>query len=115
MTIRIGIVIFEGAEELDFVPLNLGASGSPPEGLYAANYNLNVAKMDASQFAGLQGHIIVTGETTSGIWDVNPSSTPTTVGTFTRPLCPYPQEARYVGPADGDLADAANYGCMAPN
>jgi hypothetical protein len=28
-----------------------------------------------------------------------------------RPLCPYPQEARYVGPADGD---ASNYGCGAP-
>jgi hypothetical protein len=30
-----------------------------------------------------------------------------------RPLCPYPQEARYVGPADGNLADASNYGCVA--
>jgi feruloyl esterase len=30
-----------------------------------------------------------------------------------RPLCPYPQEARYVGAADGDLADASNYGCVA--
>jgi hypothetical protein len=34
--------------------------------------------------------------------------------TRSRPLCPYPREARYVGPADGDLADAANYGCVAP-
>jgi hypothetical protein len=34
--------------------------------------------------------------------------------TRSRPLCPYPQEARYVGPADGDLADASNYGCVAP-
>jgi feruloyl esterase len=31
-----------------------------------------------------------------------------------RPLCPYPQEARYAGPADGELADAANYICVAP-
>ena len=31
-----------------------------------------------------------------------------------RPRCPYPQEARYIGPAEGDLADAANYGCVAP-
>jgi feruloyl esterase len=30
-----------------------------------------------------------------------------------RPLCPYPQEARYVGPSGGDLADAANYSCVA--
>jgi feruloyl esterase len=34
--------------------------------------------------------------------------------TRSRPLCPYPQEVRYVGAADGDLADAANYGCVAP-
>jgi hypothetical protein len=27
---------------------------------------------------------------------------------------PYRQEARYVGPADGDHADASNYGCVAP-
>lgn len=31
-----------------------------------------------------------------------------------RPLCPYPQETRYVGAADGNLADASNYVCMAP-
>jgi hypothetical protein len=31
-----------------------------------------------------------------------------------RSLCPYPQEARYVGAADGNLADASNYACMAP-
>lgn len=34
--------------------------------------------------------------------------------TRNRPLCPYPQEARYIGPADGDLAVASNYGCVAP-
>jgi hypothetical protein len=32
-----------------------------------------------------------------------------------RPLCPYPQETRYVGPADGDLGAAANYACVAPS
>jgi hypothetical protein len=31
-----------------------------------------------------------------------------------RPLCPYPQETRYSGPVDGDLAAAANYTCVAP-
>jgi feruloyl esterase len=39
------------------------------------------------------------------------TSAPTT---RSRPLCPYPQEARYVGPAGGDLASAANYACVAP-
>jgi hypothetical protein len=74
------------AEQLAFVPLNLGASGSPLEGLYAANYNQNVVKMDASQFAGLQGHIIVTGETTSDIWDLSAPFTASQVGSF--PLQP---------------------------
>ncbi len=31
-----------------------------------------------------------------------------------RPLCPYPQEARYTGPAGGDLANANNYKCITP-
>ncbi len=82
----ISIANVPSAEELDFVPLNLGASGSPLEGLYAANYNSNVVRMAASQFAGLQGHIIVTGETTKDIWDVSAPFTATTVGAF--PLQP---------------------------
>jgi len=52
------------AEELSFVPLNLGASGNPVEGFYGANYTPNVIKADASEFVGMQGDIIVTGETT---------------------------------------------------
>ncbi len=39
------------------------------------------------------------------------TSAPTT---RSRPLCPYPQATRYVGPAGGDLAAAANYACVAP-
>jgi hypothetical protein len=81
----ITVASITSAEQLAFVPLNLGASGSPLEGLYAANYNQNVVKMDASQFAGLQGHIIVTGETTSDIWDLKPGSA-SIVGAF--PLQP---------------------------
>jgi Tannase and feruloyl esterase len=34
--------------------------------------------------------------------------------TRNRPLCPYPQEARYTGAAGGDLGAAANYACMMP-
>jgi len=33
--------------------------------------------------------------------------------TRSRPLCPYPQETRYVGPAGGDLGAAVNYACVA--
>jgi feruloyl esterase len=31
-----------------------------------------------------------------------------------RPLCPYPAQARYTGQAGGDLANAGNYACVAP-
>jgi hypothetical protein len=65
------VTTVSSAEELDFVPLNLGASGNPLEGLYSGNYNVNVLKAGANQFAGLQGDIIVTGELTKAINDVN--------------------------------------------
>jgi hypothetical protein len=52
-----------GAEELTFVPLNLGASGNPVEGFYGANYTPNVVKADAGDFAGFQGDVVVTSET----------------------------------------------------
>jgi hypothetical protein len=31
-----------------------------------------------------------------------------------RPLCPYPEQARYTGTAGGDLGSASNYACVAP-
>jgi feruloyl esterase len=34
--------------------------------------------------------------------------------TRSRPLCPYPQETRYVGPAGGDIGAATNYACVGP-
>lgn len=52
------------AEELTFVPLNLGKSGSFVEGFYGSNYTPNVIKADADQFTGMQGDVIVTGEGT---------------------------------------------------
>jgi hypothetical protein len=51
------------AEMLSFVPLNLGASGNPLEGFYAAAYPNNVVKADANQFTQFRGDLIVTGET----------------------------------------------------
>ena len=61
------------AEQLSFVPLNLGASGNPIEGYYATNYPLNVYKADASQFAGLQGDAVVSAEfgSNSTVWGVH--------------------------------------------
>jgi hypothetical protein len=61
-----GVVTFvanaQFAEELTFVPLNLGASGNPVEGFYGANYTQNVVKGDVSQFTSFKGDAIVTSE-----------------------------------------------------
>lgn len=74
-----------GAEELTFVPLNLGASGNPVEGFYGANYTPNVIKGDASEFTSMLGDIIVTGEFSHIVWNVHwngtaPVNTP--IGSF---------------------------------
>jgi PEP-CTERM motif len=58
------------AEVLSSVPLNLG-SGGPLEGFYAANYPVDIINAGASQFAGLQGDLVVTGETTGQMTDVH--------------------------------------------
>jgi hypothetical protein len=57
-----GPLLINSAEELTFVPLNLGVSGNPLEGLYGANYTPNVLKADGSEFTGMEGDIIVTSE-----------------------------------------------------
>ncbi|MGC4056165.1 MAG: PEP-CTERM sorting domain-containing protein [Paludibaculum sp.] len=53
------------AEMLHFVPTTF--SGNPVEGFYGANYTPNVIKADHSQFSGLLGDIIVTGEITHAV------------------------------------------------
>ena len=58
------------AEVLSSVPLNLG-SGGPLEGFYAANYPVDIINAGASQFAGLQGDLVVTGETTGLMTDIH--------------------------------------------
>jgi hypothetical protein len=50
------------AEEIGFVPLDLGLSGNPVEGFYAASYPNDIQKADASQFTGMLGDAIVTSE-----------------------------------------------------
>jgi len=59
------------AEMVSFVPLNLGSSGSPVEGFYAANFASNIIKADAAQFLPYLGDAIVTGETGHQVWDVH--------------------------------------------
>jgi hypothetical protein len=63
--------IVASAEELSFVPLNLGSSGNPVEGFYGADYTPDVLKAPASAFAGRQGDIVVTGETTHNVTDLH--------------------------------------------
>ena len=60
-----------GAEMLAFVPLNLGGSGDPVEGFYAAAYPQKVVKADASEFTSYLGDIIVTDEYGHGVYDVH--------------------------------------------
>src|SRR5690242_7886674 len=46
------------AESINFVPLNLGASGTATEGFYQAQYTPDVVKADGSQFAEWKGDAI---------------------------------------------------------
>jgi hypothetical protein len=62
------------AEEIGFVPLNLG-SGGPLEGFYAAAYPYSgIQKADASQFVGMLGDAVVTSEngtSSDPVWNVH--------------------------------------------
>ena len=61
---------FGTPEMLSFVPLNLGASGNPLEGFYAANYTSNVIKADASEFAAYKGEAVITDETNHNMYRI---------------------------------------------
>jgi len=74
-----------GAEMVSFVPLNLGASGNPVEGFYAAAFPNNIQKAGASEFVPFIGHAIITGETGHQIWDLSAAGggfTATVIGSF---------------------------------
>ena len=60
------------------MPLDLGLSGNPLKGFYAANYPVNIQKAGASQFAGLQGDITTMSEEASNaqVWVVKYSGNP---------------------------------------
>ena len=79
------VAAVSSAEELTFVPLNLGASGNPVEGFYGANYTPNVLKGDVSEFTSFLGDAIVTGETTHLVSNVHWDGTNfvvSTIGSF---------------------------------
>jgi hypothetical protein len=56
-------------EMVSFVPLNLGSSGNPVEGFYAASYPTNIQKAGASDFAPYIGDAIITGEGGHQVYD----------------------------------------------
>ena len=79
------ITTIGSAEMVSFVPLNLGISGNPLEGFYAANYSSDVIKSAASNFTSYIGDMIVTGETSHLVWDVSwdgSNFVTTQIGTF---------------------------------
>lgn len=61
---------FNAPEMLSFVPLNLGASGNPLEGFYAANYSVDVIKAGAAEFTSYLGQAILTEETTHNVYRI---------------------------------------------
>jgi hypothetical protein len=61
MSTAFGVTV-GAAEEIGFVPLNLGAGG-PLEGFYAAGFpDQGINKADASEFLSMLGDAIVTSE-----------------------------------------------------
>jgi len=79
------IATVPSAEMVSFVPLNLGTSGNPVEGFYAANFPVNVIKAPASDFSAFLGDIVVTGETTHDVARVHWTGSAfdvTSIGTF---------------------------------
>jgi len=80
-----GIAGIGGAEMVSFVPLNLGSSGNPVEGFYAAAFPNNIQKADASQFAPYLGDAVITSETGHGVFDIHFNGSTfvvTQIGTF---------------------------------
>lgn len=78
---------FGTPEMLSFVPLNLGDSGNPLEGFYAANYSVNVIKADASDFLAYRGDAVITDEGNHNMyhifWDSSIGAFSTSIiGTF---------------------------------
>ena len=58
-------------EMVSFVPLNLGASGNPVEGFYAASYPSNIQKAAASDFGAYKGDAVITGEGGHQVYDIS--------------------------------------------
>ena len=57
-------------EMVSFVPLNIGQSGNPVEGFYAASFPTDIQKAAAADFVPFIGHAIVTGEGGHQVYDI---------------------------------------------
>lgn len=66
---------FSTPEMLSFVPTNLGSSGNPLEGFYAANYTTDVIKAGASEFTPYLGQAILTEEGTHNVYRIYSDNT----------------------------------------
>lgn len=71
-----------GAEMVSFVPTNLGLSGNPVEGFYAAAFPTDIQKSPASDFLPYIGQAIVTSETGHQVWAIDGSLNVTQIATF---------------------------------
>jgi PEP-CTERM motif len=76
-------------EMVSFVPLNLGSSGNPVEGFYAASYPNNIQRSAASDFVPYIGHAIVTGEGGGQVYDIRWNGT----SFVTSDIGPFPGQA----------------------
>ncbi len=74
-------------ETVNFVPLDIGLSGNPLEGYYAASYPFNIQKVSASQFLAqsLGGHLLSTSEQSGGstAWDITYNGTSFAAAAYT--------------------------------
>ena len=105
------IATVSSAEELSVVPLGINVA-SPIEGFYAANYAVDVQKVDASQCVGMAGDIVITGETSHNItvlhWN-GASYDTSTIGTFPN----QPEDGIFVSTAIVDAPEPASLGLFA--
>jgi hypothetical protein len=74
-------------ETVNFVPLDIGLSGNPLEGYYAASYPFNIQKASAAQFLAqsLGGHLLSTSEQSGGssVWNITYNGTSFAAAAYT--------------------------------
>ena len=82
--------------------------GQSPSGAPDAQHNIELALEQWVEKGVAPSAIIATKSSSTGP-DRSDSAGPAKPGKITRPLCPFPQIAKYKG--SGDPSDAANFAC----